>query len=93
MKYTLKIRKEAESDIDSIFEYYEEKRIGLGHDYLLCVEEALSKIERYPLNYRKIYKDLIKQTLDLLLIEIMSGANARKGQLTVAIAVVNTAGH
>ena len=58
MTYELKVRKEAEQDISLIFEYYEEIRDGLGHDFLLCLEEAFSKIERNPLNYRKTYKEL-----------------------------------
>ena len=58
MKYELKIRKEAEFDIDEHFSSYEELRIGLGHDFLLCVEEALSKIQRNPLIYKVIYKSL-----------------------------------
>lgn len=58
MKYKLTVRKEAEFDIDEQFEYYEEKREGLGHDFLLCVEEALNKVQRNPLIYRKIHKEL-----------------------------------
>jgi plasmid stabilization system protein ParE len=58
MTYELKVRKEAEQDISLIFEYYEEIRIGLGHDFLLCIEEVFAKIERNPLNYRKTYKEL-----------------------------------
>ncbi len=58
MKYILKIRREAELDIGSAFKYYEEQRLGLGHDFLLCVEEAFAKVERNPLNYRKIHKEL-----------------------------------
>jgi hypothetical protein len=53
MSYTLTIRKEAEFDIDEQFNYYEEKREGLGHDYLLCIEEALDKLQRNPLINRK----------------------------------------
>jgi toxin ParE1/3/4 len=56
--YELSIRKEAELDIDSQFRYYERVRVGLGHDYLLCVEEAIVKIQRHPLIYKKIYKNL-----------------------------------
>ncbi len=56
MKYSLTIRKEAELDINSAFEYYENLRLGLGHDFLLCIEAALSKIERNPLQYKVIYK-------------------------------------
>ncbi len=58
MKYSLTIRKEAELDINSAFEYYEIQRLGLGHDFLLCVEEALSKIERNPAHYKLTYKEL-----------------------------------
>jgi plasmid stabilization system protein ParE len=58
MSYTLTIRKEAEFDIDEQFDYYEEKRDGLGHDFLLCIEEALDKLQRNPLVYRKIHKEL-----------------------------------
>ena len=38
--------------------FYEEKREGLGHDFLLCLEEALDKVQRNPLNYRKIHREL-----------------------------------
>lgn len=46
MSYQLTVRKEAEQDIAEYFDYYEEIRAGLGHDFILCIEEALSKIER-----------------------------------------------
>ncbi len=58
MSYLLTVRKEAELDIDSAFEYYEMQRVGLGYDFLLCIEECLSKIERNPTHYRMIYKEL-----------------------------------
>jgi len=58
MKYSLTIRKEAELDINCVFEYYEIQRLGLGHDFLLCVEEALSKIERNPTLYKITHKEL-----------------------------------
>ncbi|MFA5924408.1 MAG: type II toxin-antitoxin system RelE/ParE family toxin [Methylococcaceae bacterium] len=58
MKYSLTIRKEAELDINSAFEYCEIQRLGLGHDFLLCVEEALSKIERNPTHYKITHKEL-----------------------------------
>ena len=58
MTYTLTLRKDAELDIEEQFKYYEDVREGLGHDFLLCVEETLDKIQRNPLNYRQLYKDL-----------------------------------
>tara|TARA_R110002167_G_scaffold68738_23_gene194113 strand:- start:543 stop:839 length:297 start_codon:yes stop_codon:yes gene_type:complete len=58
MIYELTVRKEAERDIELLFDYYEGIRVGLGHDLLLCIEEAFSKIERNPLSYKKAYKML-----------------------------------
>ncbi len=58
MSYLLTVRKEAELDINCVFEHYEMQRVGLGHDFLLCIEEGLSKIERNPAHYRIIYKEL-----------------------------------
>ena len=58
MNYSLTVRKEAELDVNSAFEYYENQRLGLGHDFLLCVEEGLSKLERNPLHYKISYKEL-----------------------------------
>jgi hypothetical protein len=46
------LRKEAKLDIKNAFEYYEIQRLGLDHDFLHCVEEALSKIERNPTPYK-----------------------------------------
>jgi len=58
MSYLLTVRKDAELDINSAFEYYEKQREGLGYDFLLCIEECLSKIERNPNYYKVIYKEL-----------------------------------
>ena len=58
MSYSLTIRKEAELDLNSQFEYYEGIREGLGHDFLLCVEESLDKITRNPHIYKQVYKGL-----------------------------------
>ena len=58
MNYLLTVRKEAELDIKIAFEYYEKQREGLGHDFLLCIEECMSKVERNPIHYKVIYKEL-----------------------------------
>jgi len=58
MNYLLTVRKEAELDINSTFEYYENQRVGLGYDFLLCIEECMSKIKRNPMHYKVIYKEL-----------------------------------
>lgn len=58
MRYEITVRKEAEYDLKNIFQYYEDVRFGLGHDLLLCVEEAISKVQRNPTIYKIIYKNL-----------------------------------
>lgn len=58
MKLSVRIRPEAERDIEGAFRWYEEKRAGLGRDFLLCVEEGLAKIERGPEMYPVVYKNV-----------------------------------
>ena len=48
MKYEIIIRPEAESDLNEAFSWYEDKRQGLGYDFLLQVDAGLRFIERNP---------------------------------------------
>lgn len=57
MAYTLTVRPEAGLDIKEQYAIYESKRLGLGHDFLLCIEEAFDKLSRNPLIYRTIHKE------------------------------------
>jgi len=43
------IRPEAESDIKDAYQWYESQRKGLGESFLLCIEEALSRVARNQL--------------------------------------------
>lgn len=52
------IRPEAESDIKDAYEWYEAQRKGLGENFLLCIEEALSRISRNPAAYAVVYKEV-----------------------------------
>ncbi|WP_368047598.1 type II toxin-antitoxin system RelE/ParE family toxin [Pseudohongiella sp.] len=63
MTYTLTVRREAEFDIDEQYTAYEDKRVGLGHDFVLCIEEALDKLLRNPLIYRKFHQNLRRVSL------------------------------
>ena len=51
MKYGIIVRPEAENDLREAFFWYEDKRQGLGHDFLLQIDAGLSSIQRNP----KIY--------------------------------------
>ncbi len=48
MKYRIIIRPEAEVDLADAFSWYEDKRQGLGYDFLLQVEAGLKFIGRLP---------------------------------------------
>jgi len=56
MKYELVIKPEAEKDLSETFEWYEERRKGLGYDFLLQVDASLRFIEKSPLAFHKRYK-------------------------------------
>jgi plasmid stabilization system protein ParE len=48
VKFSRRIWPDAERDIAEAYRWYEEQRIGLGADFLLCIEEGLAKIQRAP---------------------------------------------
>ncbi len=50
------IRPEAEDDLKDAFSWYEDKRTGLGHDFLLQVDAGLSFIQRNPESRPTEYK-------------------------------------
>ncbi|WP_082859446.1 type II toxin-antitoxin system RelE/ParE family toxin [Microbulbifer sp. Q7] len=58
MAYSLYIRPDAEADLASAYEFYEECRDGLGSDFLLCVEEGFSRIQHNPESYPCVHKDI-----------------------------------
>ena len=48
------IRKEAEEDIKSAYEWYEEQRINLGIAFVDEIESKLQEIEEHPDSYMEI---------------------------------------
>lgn len=65
MKYIVIIRPEAEDDLKEAFSWYEDKRIGLGYDFLLQVDAGLNFIARnpniHPVEYKGTRKHIIKR--------------------------------
>ena len=51
MKYRVTIRPEAENNLKGAFSWYEDKRQGLGHDFLLQVDVADRKPRRFALEF------------------------------------------
>ncbi len=58
MKYKAFIMPEAENDLKETFLWYEDKRVGLGYDFLLQVDASLRFIERNPEISPSKYKKL-----------------------------------
>ncbi|MEK6580767.1 MAG: type II toxin-antitoxin system RelE/ParE family toxin [Nitrospirota bacterium] len=60
MKYEVIIRPEAEDDLNKAFLWYEDKRRGLGYDFLLQVDAGIRFIERNPEVHQTEYKETRK---------------------------------
>jgi plasmid stabilization system protein ParE len=65
MKYKIIVRPEAEDDLKETFSWYEDKRTGLGYDFLLHVDAGINFINRnpeiHPIEYNGTRKHLIKR--------------------------------
>ena len=59
------VRPEAEDDLKEAYSWYEDKRIGLGYDFLLQVDAGLNFIARnpniHPIEYKGTRKHLVKR--------------------------------
>jgi hypothetical protein len=58
VSYFLIIRPEAEADLAEGFNWCEERRTGLGFEFLNRVNLVLSKIEENPLRYSGTYQNV-----------------------------------
>ena len=65
MKYKVIIGPEAEVDLKEAFSWYEDKRTGLGYDFLLRIDAGINFINRnpeiHPIEYKRTRKHLIKR--------------------------------
>ena len=65
MKYRVIVRPEAEDDLMEAYSWYEDKRTGLGYDFLLQVDAGLNFIARnptiHPIEYKGTRKHLVKR--------------------------------
>lgn len=65
MKYKIIIRPEAEDDLKKAFSWYEDKRIGLGYDFLLQVNAGINFINKnpeiHPIEYKGTRKHVVKR--------------------------------
>jgi len=51
------ITTEARHDLAEAYDWYESRRIGLGEEFLYCVEACFEKIRRTPQLYPKLFEE------------------------------------
>lgn len=52
------LRSRAESDIQSIFDWYESQRLGLGEEFLVSLRERLDTVCSLPEGFPFFYRDV-----------------------------------
>lgn len=58
------LRQEAEDDMKKAYEWYEEKRAGLGMEFIYEVESRFGIIEKNPRVYAKVFKNIRRVLCD-----------------------------
>ena len=48
---------EAEQDVSEAYDWYENRRHGLGEEFLSCVDACIQRICRLPELHAKVYED------------------------------------
>jgi len=61
----LAVEPEAEADMLDAFEWYESQKLGLGHEFMDCVDDVFDRIAQNPrqfaISYREMRQALIRR--------------------------------
>jgi toxin ParE1/3/4 len=57
------VRPEAEAEVQAAFDWYEEKSVGLGLDFLRAIDDCLLGIERYPLSNPVVHLSVVRRAV------------------------------
>jgi plasmid stabilization system protein ParE len=58
MNYVLVFRPEVREELDEVYRWYESQQLGLGDDFLDCIDKLLSRICQKPESYSIVYRDI-----------------------------------
>ena len=58
MKRDIIIRKRAERNLEEAFDWYEKQRVGLGLEFLLCVDATIQAVVKNPLLFQIRHKNI-----------------------------------
>ncbi|MBO3462015.1 type II toxin-antitoxin system RelE/ParE family toxin [Aetokthonos hydrillicola Thurmond2011] len=65
MNYALVFRPEVRDELDEVYNWYESQQLGLGDQFLDCIDETLNFIcllpESYPVVYRDVRRAVVKR--------------------------------
>jgi plasmid stabilization system protein ParE len=86
MTFVVRLRAEAENDIQDAAVWYESQRVRLGHDFLDAIEASFTRISENPLQFPILYRG----TGRALLSRFPFGVFFRtEGQTIVVLAVMH----
>ena len=57
------IRPEAEEDIFDSYRWYEERDVGLGEEFLRAIDACIASVQRNPLSYPIVHKQIRRALL------------------------------
>lgn len=58
MNYSVRLREEAESDLNEAAAWYERQKVGLGHEFLDEVMRALDSAGVRPYSYPEVHRGI-----------------------------------
>ncbi|EAW34665.1 type II toxin-antitoxin system RelE/ParE family toxin [Lyngbya sp. PCC 8106] len=58
MDYALAFRPEVRDEINEAYSWYENQQMGLGDQFLNCIDEILNRICLMPESYPVVYRDV-----------------------------------
>jgi len=58
MTRSVRVRPEAERDVETAFAWYEEQRAGLGREFLHELDVVYERIAKFPILYAELYRGL-----------------------------------
>ncbi len=63
MTRIVRVRREAEREIETAFAWYEEQRPGLGREFLDELEVVYERLAAFPLSHTNVYRGLRRARL------------------------------
>ncbi|OUL34333.1 type II toxin-antitoxin system RelE/ParE family toxin [Nostoc sp. 106C] len=58
MNYVLVFRPEVREELNEAYSWYESQKLGLGDEFLECVDETVNRISQMPESYAVAYRDI-----------------------------------